>query len=194
MSHDMPLYKFADVEGRLDQEIKDLETAEVPEIDIEMAIQRKYPEAEHLIVPHDGKKTSQIDVVPSRTEPMLTGAHYDARTQTAMASFAIQDFEIGLRWLLSADARPHWMLNHKEVNEDTIASLFKSVPDAKQVPAILTMAAVNALTRFDGFRQALQENLSGGPKSTAWTPTVLQAKRLNEMSCIAFNKFYQRSP
>jgi hypothetical protein len=187
----MPLYKMSDIGDRVNKEIKDLNEAEIPEIDIEMAVQRKYPEAEHLIVPHGGKE-AQRDVAPSRTEPMLTGAHYDERSQTAMASFAIQDFEIGLRWLLSTDDRPHWMLNHKEVDEQTIAGLFRSVPQAKQVPAILTMAAINALTRFDGFREALQSNLNGGPQSTAWQPTVLQAARLDAMSRRAFDQFYRK--
>ena len=39
----------------IDEEIKDLRDNEIPEIDIEMAIQRKYPEQEHDVIPHDGE-------------------------------------------------------------------------------------------------------------------------------------------
>jgi AraC-like DNA-binding protein len=44
-----------DLSKEIKEEMEQLRSDEIPDIDIEMAIQRKYPESEPEIVPHDGE-------------------------------------------------------------------------------------------------------------------------------------------
>jgi hypothetical protein len=65
-----------DLEKELKNQIKKMEEDEIPSIDIEMAIQRKYPRMEQEMLSHDGKPESKKAQQKLRRQCMDTQGNY----------------------------------------------------------------------------------------------------------------------
>ena len=174
-----------DLSKEIDKEIEEMRDDEVPEIDIEMALQRKFPKNEAEVVPHNGEPGLSHDaqIATEMADPLITGYHYNRENKKATVTWQIPNFEIACIWNVGQSAMPTWVVNGKQSNNEKIDSLFPSLFGAS---AHLFETAHGILMDFD---EPYRDDKRGGPPSprvqtTNWDDkrTMLQAVKLDKIA------------
>lgn len=160
---------------KIDEQIEEMARDEVPTLDIEMAIQRKYPEFESALLEHDGKPEKRA--ATEAKQPVVTDMQYEGGTATV--TWQIPNFEISWVWFDINDTV--WYVNNKRVDESEIDKLLPTIEKASRQ---LADRSYNLLLDFSPlFRADVRPPPVPGadnPRPTAWEHSqknILQADK-----------------